>query len=129
MRRRRYDASCTVEASYVMAMVIFLLAMLIKVSYGKCEEVTGSLRMHHAVYQLRGQEGGDRIEFTAGQWEGSVGREQNRLVGGAGNGKVERKIEMPIHNPEEIMRKMTIVEDVKEQIQQGASMDGEKTDG
>ena len=37
---RRYMASLTVEASYVMPMVIFALAVLVRTAYGECIETT-----------------------------------------------------------------------------------------
>ncbi len=108
MWKKRYKASYTVEASYIMAIVIFALAVLIRSSYAQCQETTGQLKLHHMVYQLRGQETGEEMDFAVGQWDGSVKRERNLIKGRLHGDGWNREIEVQVHAPEEMMRRMTI---------------------
>ena len=110
MGKKGYSASYTVEATYMMAIVLVVLAMLITVSYDRCQEVTGMLRLHHVVCQLRGEEEIAEQEFAVGQKHGYVKRGESRITGNVGTGERERSIEMKLHEPEEVMRRKTILE-------------------
>ena len=46
---RRISASMTVEASYIMAMVLLSLAVLIRTAYFECGKTTKIMQLHWAV--------------------------------------------------------------------------------
>ena len=54
--KRRFSASYTVEATYVLAITLLALSVLICSGYTKYKEETGIMRLHHMVEQVRGQE-------------------------------------------------------------------------
>ena len=116
MWKARYRASYTVEASYIMARVIFALAILIRVSYVQCRETTGQLKLHHMVYRLRGQETEEIVDFTIGQRNGSVNRDQDLIRGSVEEGHGTKEIEVRIHAPEDMMRRMTIFQSEGERV-------------
>ena len=109
----RYKASYTVEATYIMAMVIFALVSLIQTAYMQCQETTGSFKLHHMVCQFRGQERKMETSFVVGQSNGSVVRGAKKVEGvleykSQASERKRQEIEASIHAPEELMRMMTI---------------------
>jgi len=125
---RRYEASYTVEATYIMVMVIFALIILIQTAYMQCQETTGSFKLHNMVCQFRGQEREMETSFVVGQSNGSVVRGAKKVEGvleyKSQEGERKRQeIEVSIHAPEELMRMMTIFQ--AEEMKDGR----DKTDG
>ena len=106
--RKNYQASYTVEATYVMSMVIFAVVILIRTGYAQSQEITGSLKLHHRIYQLRGQEEAYRTDFTVGQWMGSACREGDQIWGTVESMGEQLEIRMKTNDPEEMMRRLTI---------------------
>ena len=106
--KKTYAASYTVEASYVMAIVIFSLAILIKAAYTQCKEQTGVFKLHYVVEQLRGQEAQEELEFLVSQWKGYAVREEGKVEGTLEGSSWTKEIQVSVHNPEKLMRMSTI---------------------
>ena len=52
MKGQKLPASMTVEASYVMAIVILALSVLIQTAYRQCHKTTEVMRLHRLIEQL-----------------------------------------------------------------------------
>lgn len=117
--RRKYQAGYTVEAAYVMTIVILAMVILLRTAYEQCQETTAYMKLHQVVYQLRGQEEEYDKDFAAGQWKGSVRRENDQVWGSADHNDEQLEIEMQIHDPEGMMRRLTIVQSQKQEKKNG----------
>lgn len=115
--RKKYSASYTVEASYIMAMVLLALAVLIRAAYTQCREETGIFRLHHVVEQLRGQETQIQKEFSGGTWRGQAHRDETQVMGKVQGQTWEKEIQADVYEPEEMMRMLTIFEAAPSQSQ------------
>lgn len=105
---RCLPAGIAVEASYVMAMVILALAVLIKGAYGQCRRITRVMNLHCAVQMRRSQE---EPQEKSWPW-GYVSIESGRVKGYMRSGAWEKQITVPFHEPEETLRKLTIPEEM-----------------
>lgn len=105
---RGLPAGIAVEASYVMAMVILALAVLIKGAYGQCGRITRVMNLHCAVQMRRSQE---EPQEKSWPW-GYVSIESGRVKGYMRSGDWEKQITVPFHEPEETLRKLTIPEEM-----------------
>jgi hypothetical protein len=109
---KKFSASYTVEASYVMAIVLLSLSVLIRTAYGRYQEETAVMRLHHVVEQLRGQEGeeenGRTFGPSSGGWSGQVKRNSGKVQGSLEGEICSKEIEEQIHEPENMMRKVSI---------------------
>lgn len=106
-KEERLPASMTVEASYVMALVIMALAILIKSAYGQCRRTTQIMKLHYAVEQVRSREDLEEKDLS---W----GRVFKNSAWAEGNARIEdweKQIVIPLHQPEEILRMLTIFEE------------------
>lgn len=102
----RLSASMTVEASYIMAIVILALAVLIRTAYLQCGKTVQVMHLHCAVEQLRSREGEDNKMLIHGQVERNL-----KQVEGYTDGKTWRKeIVVDTYEPEEILRKIAVFE-------------------
>lgn len=97
-------ASLTVEASYVMAIVIVALAVLIRTAYSQCARTTDVMKLHWRVEQLRCQEEDQEKAIERGQ----VTRESGRVEGYIKCAGWEKEISAGAHEPEEALRLITI---------------------
>lgn len=101
-------ASLAVEASYVMAMVILALAVLIKGAYGQCRRTTRAMNLHYAAEMLRSQE-----EPRDKSWSwGHVTVKSGQVEGYMMSGDWKKEITVSIYEPEETLRKLTIPEEI-----------------
>lgn len=100
------EASLTVEASYVMAMVILSLAVLIRTAYSQCARTTAVMKLHWRVEQLLGQEEDQDKALDHGQ----VSREDGKVEGYIRTAGWEKEISVGVHEPEEALRLITIFE-------------------
>lgn len=106
--RKKFSASYTVEASYIMAMTLLLLSVLIRVGYTRYKEETGIMRLHHVVEQIRGQEKEKERTVDTGGRKIKVERTEIQVKGSLRYQNDEKGIEVKIHEPENMMRMMTI---------------------
>lgn len=97
-------ASLTVEASYVMAMVIVALAVLIRAAYSQCARTTDAMKLHWRVEQLRCQEDDQEKALERGQ----VTRESGKVEGYIKSAGWEKEISAGAYEPEEALRLITI---------------------
>ncbi len=105
---RRFSASYTVEASYVMAIVILSLAVLIRTAYGQCVEFTGFMRLHYMVEFVRSREAETEKKLSLSGGGGSVQRKDDEVSGTAVGDGWEKEIEASVHEPEKLMRMLTV---------------------
>lgn len=98
------SAGITVEASYVMALVLMVLAVLIRTALGQCRYTTQVMRLHHVTEQLRYQETDEERTWSHGQ----VRRKNGHVDGYAKTDGWEKTITEKAHEPEEILRMLTI---------------------
>lgn len=106
--KNRAQASYTVEASYIMAIVILSLALLIHTAYYRCKKETGIMRLHHVVEMARGQ--GDELEteFDSAGMTGYGERKKEEAAGRIGEDGWEKEISIKVHRPEAFMRMLTV---------------------
>ncbi len=129
-------ASYTVEASYIMAIVLASLAILIQTAFDRYRQETGIMRLHHVVEQMRGQMTETERELTDTAWQGSVQMKDNKIwsldnlpwEGPEVKGSVEgngwqKEISAHVHSPEDMMRMMALA-DLLEKISEGEEEDG-----
>ncbi len=134
--KRYCRASYTVEASYIMAIVLASLALLIQTAFDRYREETGIMRLHHVVEQLRGQMTETERDLSDASWQGSVRVKDNRIwsldnlpwEGPEVTGSVEgngwqKEIRAHVHSPEDMMRMMALA-DLVENIGKGEENDG-----
>ncbi len=107
-KRRMVSASYTVEASYVMAIVIFALAVLIQTAYSRCRTETGILRLQHAVEMVRGQGDEKVTQFTVAGMNGFAERTDKAAEGRITGNGWQKEISVNVHKPEAFMRMLTI---------------------
>lgn len=103
-RERKLPAGMTVEASYVMTMVILALAFLIRTAYGRYRRATEVMHLHHVEEQLRYREEEEERVLPDGQ----AVRSSGRVEGYVRQDDWEKEITMKVHEPEELLRKLTI---------------------
>ncbi len=106
--RKKFSASYTVEASYIMAITLFLLSALIRVGYTRYKEETGIMRLHHVVEQIRGQEQEAERTLDTGGRKIKVERTETQVKGSLRFQYEQKVIEVKLHEPENMMRMMTI---------------------
>ncbi len=112
-KRRGPAASGTVEASYVMAIVMLSLSLLIRTAYERCRENTGVMRLHHMVELARCREEEEETEISLPAINGKVLRRGDTVCGAAGRGW-QKEIEAKVHRPENRMRLLTVFDGMTE---------------
>lgn len=105
---KKFSAGYTVEASYIMAMVLLSLSVLIRSGYTKYKEETGIMRLHHVVEQLRGQEKEEDKVLNLGEWNIEAGRFKTKAEGTFKDRGRQKKIQAGVHEPENMMRLLTV---------------------
>ena len=103
---RRISASMTVEASYIMAMVLLSLAVLIRTAYFECGKTTKIMQLHWAVERLRIGEEGQEKPLPHGQAK----RDKDQVKGYIDTGSWEKEIISGVYEPEEMLRKIAAFE-------------------
>lgn len=111
---RGSPASFTVEASYVMTIVLLSLAFLIRTAYKECREVTGIMRLHHMVEFARCREDETPGEFSFQTVRGSVLKKGDKVYGTAVGENWQKEIESGIFEPESRMRMLTVFDNLAE---------------
>lgn len=109
--QKRMAASYSVEASYIMAMTLLALSVLIRSACAEYREETNIMRLHHIVEQFRGwDEDGEKKErqISGGEWKGRINRYEKVVEGILKSRTKDREIEAKIHAPEDMMRMTTI---------------------
>ena len=105
-KRRGLTASYTVEAAYVMTIVLLSISFLIRTAYGWCMETTGMMRLHHMVEYVRCQEDEEQ--------RGGALRKGGKVYGTMESGDRKREIEAGVYEPESRMRILTIFDNMAE---------------
>ncbi len=112
-------ASFSIEASYVMAIVLMALSLLIREAYFRCRQTTGAMRLHHTVELAKGQEQEDIWEISGDAWFGQTERDRDafgnaRITGSASGDGWEKEIRENAHEPENMMRLLTVFDGLSE---------------
>ena len=97
-------ASMTVEASYVMAMVLMALSVLIRTAYGEFCWTTEVMNLHGIVQKHRFREEDQESILNHGQ----VKKDSGEVEGYVGISGREKEIITKIYEPEEVLRMLTI---------------------
>ena len=103
-----FQASYTVEASYIMAIVIFSLAFFISRAYDMCREEAAVMSLHHISEWLKGQTEESKRDVSFSQWNGQVVRSDRKVNGILQGDGLKMEIELRVHKPEDMMRFLTI---------------------
>ena len=101
-QRRVVSASMTVEASYVMALTILALAVMIRASGFQRQKTVDVMNLHCAVERLQYREDERQAELPFGRVE----REGGRIKGYTNTDKWKKEIDVKFSEPEEILRKL-----------------------
>lgn len=108
LRKRKLSASYTVEATYIMAITLLALSVLIRSGYTKYKEETGVMRLHHVVEQIRGQEEKEERSLNIGEYKVEVVPSKDQIAGNLTGLGRQKNIQVKLHEPENMMRMMTI---------------------
>ena len=126
LRPGKLEGSYTVEAALIMSAVIMVLWLMIQRAYVLHDQVTGSMILHEAV-ELSVQEKNPELSRTAGlgvealdglfTFSGSrmqLSRNGDAIEGSASCGQWSRKIQIKEYQPQEFLRKITLLEELGE---------------
>lgn len=108
--KKYFKASYTIEAAYIMAITFLALSVFIRTAYEQYEKETGMMRLHHIAEQLRGQEKEEERSVSLGRWKLQVDRDRNEVEGRLEGERGGKEIITKIHDPENMMRMMTILQ-------------------
>lgn len=113
MSGKRYKASYTVEASFIMAIVLSVMVSLIQFAYRQCRQTNGNMRLQEMVEVLRHRETmpGDSLALDTVPYQIEVERGMSRVSGRVEGGNWSLSIESNIYEPEEFMRLLTLVQE------------------
>ena len=118
----KIQASYTVEASYIMSMVILSLAVLIRAAYGQYLDKTSLFLMNYAVERLYGQEENKSEALQYGSVSGNAVRTKTQVTGTICGQDHMRSIQKRVHEPEEVLWMMTIFLKNKEAESHGGQL-------
>ena len=112
----KIQASYTVEASYIMSMVILSLAVLTRAAYGQYLDKTSLFLMNYAVERLYGQEENKSEALQYGSVSGNAVRTKTQVTGTICGQDHMRSIQKRVHEPEEVLWMMTIFQKNEEEL-------------
>lgn len=113
IRLKNYEGSFTVEATFVMGMVLFVMVSLIQTAYGQCRQVTGKMRLQEMVEVLRYRESevGDVLSVDVVPYKLYVRKELLAVKGRVVGENWRLVIESSRNEPEEFMRFLTLIQE------------------
>ena len=106
MKGQKLPASMTVETSYVMAIVILALSVMIQTAYRQCKKTTEVRKLHQLVEQVCYEE----TEQSHSLLNGEVSSNSKEVEGYIQIDSWNKQITVQVHEPEEFLRKMTVLE-------------------
>ena len=118
----KIQASYTVEASYIMSIVILSLAVLIRAAYGQYRDKTSLFLMNDAVERLYGQENNKNETLQYGLASGNAERTKSQVTGTIRCQDRVRSIQKRAHEPEEVLWMMTIFQKSEEAESHGGQL-------
>ena len=121
-RNWKIPASYTVEASYIMSIVILSLAVLIRTAYGQYRDKTSLFLMNYAVERLYGQEDKKSEPLQYGSASGNAERTKTQVTGTIRYQGRVRSIQKRVHEPEEVLWMMTIFQKSEEAESHGGQL-------
>lgn len=110
---RKLSAVYTVEASYVLAIVMLSVAVLIRSAYVQYQDKTSWFLMNNAVERLYGQEEKCRESFGYAAAWGKAERTGTFVSGTIQTSVFSRSIQKRLHEPEEVLWMTTIFQKKK----------------
>lgn len=133
MRQRRCGAavrpagSFTVEAAYIMAMVLMCTSVMVHHAARVRDEAVGSMSLHEAVEKGRHEKKADLEEvseavlghtgrpMTFSRYKMNLERHGSRILGRGQGGKWAHEIEGERFRPETFLRRITLIESLGEE--------------
>lgn len=111
--RKSCEGSYTVEATFVMGVILFAMAALIRTGYGQCRQTTGNMRLQEMVEVLRHRESeaGDILRLDAAAYHLQAKKGQFKVKGRVEGGNWSLDIESDRYEPEEFMRLLTLIQE------------------
>lgn len=110
---KKYAGSYTVEASFVMAVVLCSMISLIQFAYRQCRQANGSMRLQEMVEVLRHRESlpGEALSADSVPYRIEVKRGFAKVNGRVEGDHWSLDIESGIYEPEEFMRLLTLIQE------------------
>lgn len=108
LRKWKLSASYTVEATYIMAITLLSLSVLIRSGYTKYKKETSIMRLHHVVEQIRGQEEKEGRSLKIGEYKIEAAPSKDQIAGNLTGPRWKKNIQVKVHEPENMMRMMTV---------------------
>lgn len=111
--RRSCEGSYSVEAAFVMGVVLFAMVALIQTAYAQCRQTTGRMRLQEMVEVLRHRESeaGDSLMLEAAAYQLQAKKGQFKVKGRAEGDNWSLEIESDRYEPEEFMRLLTLIQE------------------
>lgn len=111
--KKYYEGSYTVEATFVMGVILLAMAALIQTAYAQCRQVTGNMRLQEMVEVLRHRESEmedsllvDAVPYRIQATKGAL-KVKGRVEGEGWS----LDIESNLYEPEEFMRLLTLIQE------------------
>lgn len=123
----RPAGSFTVEAAYIMAMVLLCISVMVHQAARIRDETAGAMSLHEAVEKGRHEKEADLEELaeavlrrtgrpmTFSRYEMNLERHGNRILGSGQGGKRVHEIEAKRFRPETFLRRITLIESLGEE--------------
>lgn len=112
---KKLSGSYTVEAAFVMSAVLLVMSALIRFAYLQCRQTTGVMRLHEMVEIMAHREQGEeRWNLDSAAYEIYVERKGGRIEGRILGDGWERTIQSRVFEPEEWIRKSTLLPESEE---------------
>lgn len=107
------EGSYTVEAAFVMSLILYVMVFLIQTAYSECRQAVGTMRLQEMVEILRHQEEDGPAALSK---DGAAYRLRAEKGGGSVMGHAEGAswsldIKSGIYEPEEFMRLLTLIQE------------------
>lgn len=113
MVKKYYEGSYTVEATFVMGVILFAMVTIIRTAYVQCRQVTGNMRLQEMVEVLRHRESkvGDSLFIDAVPYKIGAKKELLSVKGRVEGENWSLILESGLNEPEEFMRLLTLIQE------------------
>lgn len=112
---KKLAGSYTVEATLVMSIVLFTMAAFIRFGYQQCRQATGTMRLHEMVEIMRHQEKGEeQRSINASAYQIYAEKKGSQVKGTIQGDGWKLTIENRVFEPEEFIRKLTLLPEEKQ---------------
>lgn len=110
---KKLEGSYTIEATVIMAVVLFSMVTLLQAAYSQCRRVNGTMRMHGMIERLRYKESesDEVLSLDSQAYQIEVKRHKSHVEGLVLGDDWSLSIENQVFEPEEFMRMLTLIEE------------------